>query len=133
MVQWLVNYFHLTVHDARSTYGHALPEVRAVAHQLVAQWVADYFHFADAVTNVFRRSDKNVHSRTGQWLGRPTHLSSIDQTTSRRYPIDQCPVCLSQPPNCFLTKCHHEFCRVCIDRWLCDQNQCCCPVCRQKL
>lgn len=40
-----------------------------------------------------------------------------------------CPICLSNKRNCMSLDCRHEFCKVCIERWLEKHNTC--PLCRR--
>ena len=42
-----------------------------------------------------------------------------------------CPICLDETINMKMTSCHHFFCKLCIDSWL--ENHENCPVCRASL
>ena len=43
---------------------------------------------------------------------------------------NDCVICMDGMKNKYTTKCNHEFCLDCIDKWTNEKN--CCPLCRCK-
>ena len=48
--------------------------------------------------------------------------------------MKECPICLKDfdDNNISITDCNHEFCNVCLNKWL-DRNRIDCPKCRQNI
>ncbi len=48
--------------------------------------------------------------------------------------MKECPICLKDfdDNNISITDCNHEFCNICLNKWL-DRNRIDCPKCRQNI
>ena len=48
--------------------------------------------------------------------------------------MKECPICLKDFDNIniCITDCNHEFCSICLNKWL-DRNRLDCPKCRKKI
>lgn len=58
--------------------------------------------------------------------------SNASSTTSLTSEVKKCPICLEEDEiNKFMKgNCNHEFCTVCIEKWMNNQSSCACPICR---
>lgn len=63
-------------------------------------------------------------------------LTSIKKTASKRRKDDICPICLDIHGNRkikMLAKCKHEFHTLCINKWIRNDTNTTCPVCRESI
>ena len=113
----------------------SIEDMSVIDIQMINTITEDRFIIDDNIfTQLFKIN--NIQKITKETIEEYTDTLTYNKIDSNKYKIDSCSICkIPFEDNNYIRvlNCEHFFHKDCIDQWLLNYNNTCCPICKKKV